>query len=88
MKARPVAPPAPTSSGRGESARRMMTDRERDIVDLLATGASRKDIARQLHLSPKTVRNRLSDLYQQFGASNAVEFLVMTEVLVRTEPWE
>ncbi len=37
-----------------------MTAREREILDLMAAGASNREIARQLFLSPKTVSNNVS----------------------------
>lgn len=40
-----------------------LTDRERDILQLVAEGASNHEIAKRLHLSEKTVRNRLSVIF-------------------------
>jgi DNA-binding NarL/FixJ family response regulator len=37
-----------------------LTAREREILDLMAAGASNGEIARQLHISPKTVSNNVS----------------------------
>jgi DNA-binding NarL/FixJ family response regulator len=39
-----------------------LTSRERDVLDLLATGARNHEIARRLQLSEKTVRNHVSVL--------------------------
>jgi DNA-binding NarL/FixJ family response regulator len=39
-----------------------LTPRERDVLDLLATGARNHEIARRLGLSEKTVRNHISTL--------------------------
>lgn len=39
-----------------------LTPRERDVLDLLATGARNHEIARRLELSEKTVRNHISAL--------------------------
>jgi DNA-binding NarL/FixJ family response regulator len=39
-----------------------LTPRERDVLDLLATGARNHEIARRLGLSEKTVRNHISAL--------------------------
>ncbi|MFT0847631.1 response regulator transcription factor [Actinomycetaceae bacterium L2_0104] len=50
-----------------------LTDRERDALRLALTGASIKDIAAQLFLSPGTVRNHLSAAIGKMGASNRSE---------------
>jgi DNA-binding NarL/FixJ family response regulator len=40
-----------------------LTDREREILELLARGKANNDIARNLVLSPKTVRNHVSNIF-------------------------
>jgi DNA-binding NarL/FixJ family response regulator len=47
-------PPPDTTDGTG------LTDREREVLTLLATGSGTQDISRRLHLSPKTIRNHVS----------------------------
>jgi len=39
-----------------------LTQREREVLDLIAQGLSNPDITRQLVLSPKTVRNHVSNI--------------------------
>jgi len=39
-----------------------LTDREREVLDLVATGCGNHDIARRLSLSEKTVRNHVSTI--------------------------
>lgn len=53
-----------------------LTDREREVLDLVARGASTDAIARQLFLSTKTVRNRLSQLYAKLGVTSRSEAVV------------
>ncbi len=50
-----------------------LTDRERDALSLSLTGASIKDIAARLHLSPGTVRNHISSAIGKTGAGNRAE---------------
>jgi DNA-binding NarL/FixJ family response regulator len=45
-----------------------LTDREREILDLLAAGATTTQIADRLGLSPKTVRNHLSSVFTKIEA--------------------
>jgi DNA-binding NarL/FixJ family response regulator len=56
---------AAMSAGRprkGGRALQQLTDRELDLLDLLAAGADNVAIASRLHLAPKTVRNLVSAL--------------------------
>lgn len=50
-----------------------LTDRERDVLSAALTGASVKQIAAQLHLSPGTVRNHLSSAIGKTHTSNRTE---------------
>lgn len=58
--------------GRAAVGRRL-TERERELLGHLARGRSTEEIARALFLSPKTIRNRLSELYAALGVSNRAE---------------
>jgi two-component system, NarL family, nitrate/nitrite response regulator NarL len=49
---------------------------ERRIVAALRTGASNKLIARELGVAEQTVKNRLSQLYTRFSASNRLDLIV------------
>jgi two-component system, NarL family, nitrate/nitrite response regulator NarL len=48
----------------------LLTDREGEVLSLLATGASAPDIATQLHLSAATVKTHLHNLYAKLGVSD------------------
>lgn len=50
-----------------------LTRRERDVLELLATGASVKDVADKLYLSQPTVKTHIKNMYRKFGSSNKVE---------------
>lgn len=54
----------------GREPTRRLTERERELLRLLAQGRSTEEIARALFLSPKTIRNRLSELYATLGVGN------------------
>lgn len=50
-----------------------LTEREREIVQLLAAGYDNRTIAARLFLSEKTVANRLSEIFQKLGVSNRTQ---------------
>jgi DNA-binding CsgD family transcriptional regulator len=50
-----------------------LTDREREIVRLIADGASNPEIAQQLFLSRKTVERHVSNLLKKVGVRNRAE---------------
>lgn len=52
-----------------------LTEREREILDLLATGLSNADIASRLTISVHTVRNHVSNLSAKLGAHSKLEVL-------------
>jgi NarL family two-component system response regulator LiaR len=50
-----------------------LTNREREVLTLLAQGMSNKEIGKQLHRSPFTVRHHVSQLIKKLDASNRAE---------------
>jgi DNA-binding NarL/FixJ family response regulator len=50
-----------------------LTPREREIVALIVTGASNKDIAWQLGLNEQTVKNHLRKVFDKLHVANRVE---------------
>jgi len=54
-----------------------LTDREREILDLLADGLSNADIAAQLTLSVHTVRNHVANMSAKLGAHSKLEVLAI-----------
>jgi len=63
---RRAAPPQPVDDEQLEQ----LTDREEDILKLLATGLSNKDIAQQLFLSERTVKNHISAILTKLHAND------------------
>ena len=53
-----------------------LTDREREVLDLVAAGRSNPDIARALSIETKTVKNHVSRIYRKMGASSRAEAIV------------
>ena len=52
----------------GHGARPALTPREREVLELVATGATNREIAERLHLSPHTVKEHTSSLYRKLEA--------------------
>ena len=61
----------------GGGGRAELTDREREILDLLARGLSNADIAAQLTISVHTVRNHVANLSAKLGAHSKLEVLAI-----------
>lgn len=53
-----------------------LTTREAEVLDLVARGMSNTDIARRLHLSPKTVRNNVSNVFLKLGVADRPQAIV------------
>ena len=63
----------------------MLSDREAQVVRLLLSGLRVPLIARQLHLSPSTVRNQLSMVYRKLGVSSQQELILLFHGFWRDE---
>jgi DNA-binding CsgD family transcriptional regulator len=50
-----------------------LTSRQREILNLIASGLSTVEVARELTLSPETVRNHLRNAFRQLQAHTRVE---------------
>jgi DNA-binding NarL/FixJ family response regulator len=53
-----------------------LTDREREILDLLASGRRTAQIASQLHLSPKTVSNHLTSIFAKLEVADRTAAII------------
>lgn len=50
-----------------------LNDREREILALLSTGATNREIAERLHLGPDSVKKAATALYRKLGVRNRTE---------------
>lgn len=57
------------------AARYCLTERERDMVPLIARGLANKEIAAELGISAATVRTHIYNLFQKVGAKSRIELL-------------
>jgi DNA-binding NarL/FixJ family response regulator len=65
-----VGRPASDADGPDPSAFPFLTEREREVLDLVAQGLTNAAIARQLHLSDKTVRNHVSNVFTKLHVND------------------
>jgi len=65
---RPIISSAVFASG--ASKIELLTEREQEVLDLLADGFSNKDIAKRLFLSEKTVKNHLNTIFKKMEVTD------------------
>lgn len=58
-----------------------LSDREHEVLDLIASGATNKEIAERLFLSPHTIKEHTSALYRKLGARNRAEAVQLAQRL-------
>ena len=63
--------PRPTNAAFPE-----LTDRELEVLDLLAQGKNNQEIAGQLVISKKTVRNHLSNIFSKLQVADRVQAII------------
>lgn len=56
-----------------------LTDRERDVLELLAVGLPNAEIARRLFLSANTVRNHLSNVFAKLHVTSRAEAMLVAQ---------
>lgn len=53
-----------------------LTDREREVLELIAAGANNQEIARCLHISAKTVSNHISNIFGKLQVADRAQAIV------------
>ena len=56
-----------------------LTEREREILELVASGMSNKEIAAKLFLSEKTVKHHMTNILQKLHVSNRVQAALLAQ---------
>jgi DNA-binding CsgD family transcriptional regulator len=73
---------APTGSARQQSSR--LSDREREVAELLLLGMPYRDIGSQLFISAKTVEHHVARIRRRLGADSRSEMLSMLRAMLAT----
>ena len=64
----------------------ILTNREKEIFNLLITNKTTKEIANKLNISEKTVRNHISNVMQKLGvvsrSSAVIELIKLNELSI------
>jgi two-component system response regulator DesR len=60
-------------SPKAEQPEPILTEREREVLDLIAAGSTNREIADRLYLSPHTVKEHTSAVYRKLHARNRAE---------------
>ena len=68
--------PGPANDEREEGLG-SLTAREREVLNLLARGMSNRDIAEELVITNKTVKNHLSRIYEKIGVHSRAEAIAL-----------
>lgn len=68
-----AADPSAPEGSRGARPAGALTQRETDILALLAEGRSNRDISRALYLSEKTVKAHLAAIFRKLGVTNRTQ---------------
>ena len=65
-----------TSPEAAETIRTELSDRELDVLKLIANGKDNAQIAGDLHISPKTVKNHISNILMKLQIENRIQAAV------------
>ena len=64
------------STGEGVKVRADLSDRELEVLKLIANGKDNAEIARELYISPKTVKNHISNILMKLQIDNRIQAAV------------
>ena len=67
---------ASTLPGGADAIRSELSDRELDVLKLIANGKDNAQIAAELHISPKTVKNHISNILMKLQIENRIQAAV------------
>src|SRR4051794_24963172 len=69
----PPPPPQPPAPAQRDRERSPLSQREREIVALVAQGFKNKEMAEKMFISEQTVKNHLHNIFDKLGVSDRLE---------------
>jgi DNA-binding CsgD family transcriptional regulator len=69
----PSAPVSSRSNGNGDGDETPLTAREREVIELVSSGATNQEIANALVISESTVKSHVKHILRKLGAANRAE---------------
>jgi DNA-binding NarL/FixJ family response regulator len=73
MAVRRVGMGMTTFAPKAEQPSPLLSEREREVLEMIAAGSTNREIAERLYLSPHTVKEHTSALYRKLNARNRAE---------------
>ena len=58
-----------------------LTRRENDVLQLLAKGCTRNQMAKKLFISEETVKMHIKNIYKKLKAKNKIDGLIKTKMI-------
>ena len=67
-----------------------LTERQIQVLELMAEGAKGREISKRLAISPHTVKNHRAGIYNRLGAVNAEHAIAIaiSEGIIKGRTWE
>ena len=82
---RPIVETAASGAGR-QVPHPQLSERQRQIAELLAEGMTTKEICRQLNISPNTVKTHVASIFRVLGVRNRAQVVAVTQAWLRQHP--
>lgn len=64
-----------------------LSERQREVVALLAQGLTTKEICRKLDISPNTVKTHIASIFRALGVRNRTQVVAATQAWLNRQPW-
>jgi DNA-binding CsgD family transcriptional regulator len=74
-------PPAPFAINARALESLGISDREREVLELLAAGSSNKEIAQRLDVSPNTIKTHVANLFEKLAVRRRTEAIARAREL-------